>query len=348
MEQKISFGKFIMKKRKEKNMTQKELAQKLFVTESAVSKWERGLSYPDISLITSICEALDITERELLTSSEDVAQRNRDRLAWKYQRMTRRYHMIMISCYAGALAVCLIANMAVAHRLDWFFIVLAGVLVAFSVTSLPGLLKTHKGEGTLGAFYGSLLFLLAVCNGFTHAHWFGIAALSISFGLFAFFAPPLMKVLPWPAYMASKKALIWLGGMTGFTFALTCAGNRIAAYPLSYGSQIAPLLAFEFAFVWLLFLWLRYPKLNKWLKAAGSAALCAPWILLQQGMLDTLLEGMPLQIVRWDLRQWGNPDYLNGNIIFLIAMCALAAAVVFLLLGTIRGIARKKGLGSTY
>ncbi|HIZ08440.1 MAG TPA: helix-turn-helix domain-containing protein, partial [Candidatus Eubacterium avistercoris] len=65
MEEKISFGKFIMKKRKEKNMTQKELAQKLFVTESAVSKWERGLSYPDISLITSICEALDITEREL-------------------------------------------------------------------------------------------------------------------------------------------------------------------------------------------------------------------------------------------------------------------------------------------
>lgn len=42
MEEKISFGKFIMKKRKEKNMTQKELAQKLFVTESAVSKWERG------------------------------------------------------------------------------------------------------------------------------------------------------------------------------------------------------------------------------------------------------------------------------------------------------------------
>ena len=99
MEEKISFGKFIMKKRKEKNMTQKELAQKLFVTESAVSKWERGLSYPDISLITSICEALDITERELLTSSEDVTQRNMDRFAIKYQRMTKRYHGILLTCY---------------------------------------------------------------------------------------------------------------------------------------------------------------------------------------------------------------------------------------------------------
>ena len=43
-------GKFIASVRKEKNLTQQELGNKLFVTDKAVSKWERGLSLPDISL----------------------------------------------------------------------------------------------------------------------------------------------------------------------------------------------------------------------------------------------------------------------------------------------------------
>ena len=49
MENKKSFGTFICQRRKELGMTQKEFAQRLFVTDSAVSKWERGLAYPDIT-----------------------------------------------------------------------------------------------------------------------------------------------------------------------------------------------------------------------------------------------------------------------------------------------------------
>ncbi len=45
MEEKTMFGKFIAQKRKENNLTQKDLAQRLYVTESAVSKWERGVSH---------------------------------------------------------------------------------------------------------------------------------------------------------------------------------------------------------------------------------------------------------------------------------------------------------------
>ena len=63
MENKKSFGAYIMKRRKELGMTQKEFAEKLFVTDSAVSKWERGLAYPDITLLQSICAILDITEK---------------------------------------------------------------------------------------------------------------------------------------------------------------------------------------------------------------------------------------------------------------------------------------------
>ena len=54
MESKQSFGAYILKRRKELGMTQKEFAEQLFVTDSAVSKWERGLAYPDITLLQNI------------------------------------------------------------------------------------------------------------------------------------------------------------------------------------------------------------------------------------------------------------------------------------------------------
>ena len=72
MENKKTFGAYICRRRKELGLTQREFADRLFVTESAVSKWERGMSYPDITLIRDICAILQVSEHELLTASEDV------------------------------------------------------------------------------------------------------------------------------------------------------------------------------------------------------------------------------------------------------------------------------------
>ena len=60
------FGSFLFQLRKEHGMTQKELAERLFVSDKAVSKWERGLSLPDIALLRPIAEILDVTVTELL------------------------------------------------------------------------------------------------------------------------------------------------------------------------------------------------------------------------------------------------------------------------------------------
>lgn len=59
-------GLFIKKLRKEKNLTQKELADKLNITDRAISKWERGLGCPDISLLEQLAIALDVTILEIL------------------------------------------------------------------------------------------------------------------------------------------------------------------------------------------------------------------------------------------------------------------------------------------
>ena len=59
-------GDFISKKRKEKNLTQKELALKIGVTDKAVSKWERGLGCPDVSILEMLASVLNVTILEIL------------------------------------------------------------------------------------------------------------------------------------------------------------------------------------------------------------------------------------------------------------------------------------------
>ncbi len=66
----IKIGKFIAQKRKEKNLTQSELAEKLNVTDRSVSNWENGKCMPDISLFNPLCSVLDITINEFLSGEE--------------------------------------------------------------------------------------------------------------------------------------------------------------------------------------------------------------------------------------------------------------------------------------
>lgn len=60
-------GKFIAQLRKSKGMTQEVLAEKIGVTDKAVSKWERGLGIPDVSILPSLADTLDVTMEEILS-----------------------------------------------------------------------------------------------------------------------------------------------------------------------------------------------------------------------------------------------------------------------------------------
>ena len=72
-------GKFIAKLRKEKNMTQEQLAEKMGVSINAVSKWERGLSFPDVSLYKKICKELDINIEELINGEKDKSEEAKEK-----------------------------------------------------------------------------------------------------------------------------------------------------------------------------------------------------------------------------------------------------------------------------
>ena len=68
------FGDFIKELRKEKQLTQKELGEKLNITDKAISKWERGLSFPDIAVLKDLAEFFEIDISELLNGERGKKQ----------------------------------------------------------------------------------------------------------------------------------------------------------------------------------------------------------------------------------------------------------------------------------
>lgn len=71
-------GEFIKQKRKEKKLTQKELAEKISITDRAISKWERGICCPDISLLKELSSILEVSVNELL-SGEDIEKLEKEK-----------------------------------------------------------------------------------------------------------------------------------------------------------------------------------------------------------------------------------------------------------------------------
>lgn len=70
-------GEFIAKKRKEKQITQAELAKRLNVTDKAVSRWERGIGFPDMNTLEPLADALGVTLTELMRCSKE-SEKNLD------------------------------------------------------------------------------------------------------------------------------------------------------------------------------------------------------------------------------------------------------------------------------
>ncbi|MCL2446567.1 MAG: helix-turn-helix domain-containing protein [Oscillospiraceae bacterium] len=72
MTNKNNFAAFIKEKRNALSLTQEQLADQLGVLPTTVSKWERGVTYPDITIISAICKVLNISEHELMTASDEA------------------------------------------------------------------------------------------------------------------------------------------------------------------------------------------------------------------------------------------------------------------------------------
>ena len=174
-EQETNIGKFIAQLRKEKKMTQKELANQLHITDKAVSKWERGLSCPDISLLNPIADILGITTSELLngqkneqTSNEQLSndiKKNVDK-ALIYAEKSAQKKMISLQNIVTlsfslvlllSIIICAICDIAISGAFTWSLYPISSIIFAWFLF-IPVIQYKEKGiRGSLIIF--SLLII---------------------------------------------------------------------------------------------------------------------------------------------------------------------------------------------
>ena len=144
MQDKKSFGKYIAEKRKEAKLTQEELASILYVIPTTISKWERGVTYPDITVISKLCNVLNISEHEFFMACDDEALNEEKREIKKYRTIKKWLMYSLNISYLISLVVCFICNLIIDHKLSWFLIVLIAIMISFIITTLPLYLKKNK------------------------------------------------------------------------------------------------------------------------------------------------------------------------------------------------------------
>lgn len=346
LQDKRTFGRFISQKRKEAGLTQHELAARLYLTDTAVSKWERGVTYPDITLISAICEVLHITEHELITASEDVQQIELEKQAEKFRRMVRIYSGILFALYGISLLVCFICNLAVQHTLSWFFIVLTAEAVAFSLTMVPVLVKKNRGLWTLGSFYLSLNLLLLVCRLYVGGDWFLITFLSVLLGFTVVFLPFVLRGIRLPQALASHKTLLCFAVDTVLLFLLEAAVCLLTGYGYALLPTAFPITLYCILLPWLYMAVIRYLRINAFFKTAICAVSTGGYLFLMDSVLHTFIDGAPFALPRVNFHDWASPAFANtqnANILFLIMAVCVGLGLLFAIGGVVWSLIRHNG-----
>ena len=154
----INIGRFIAVRRKRANLTQLQLADRLGITDKAVSKWERGITMPDTSIMLELCDILGISVNELLSGEEinmeNSSQKNEQLLIDMAKELEKKNKTIWSSMWAIMIVsmTALIAGIFIAAFLIpegvWQLVTILCVCVLFLIPCFYAL----KLEVSVGAY----------------------------------------------------------------------------------------------------------------------------------------------------------------------------------------------------
>lgn len=327
MTDKKSFGSFVKSKRIEKNYSQKDLAEMLFVTEGAISKWERGISYPDITLISDICRVLDVSEHELITASTDTDTRNMKREARQFRIIRSTWFWIPTISYAVALLVCFICNLAVNHTLSWFFIVLAALFCAYSfIPTYTLFFKSKKLLIFTVTSFSSICLLLFTCAVYTGGlYWFPVACIGTLMGY----------VLVFGTILLSKTRLSRFKFVLAFTTVLVLTILLLLCVysfkPFMLGSAI---LTTIYAYIPVIFCaGICMLAFDGFLKA-GICTVVASCAYYCTGHVTNALFGLNENHYEVDFHNWAR--CVTGNVHFIVITTMLFVSAILFAIGFVR------------
>ncbi len=341
--EKKKFGQFIKESRIRKGLTQKELADLLFIDVTAVSKWERGVSYPDITLISGICKNLDISEKELIESSNDSEYHKMKSEAKKWRAFSMSWSLFFYISYAIALIPCFICDLVINKGLTWFWIVLSALLLAFTFTNLPKHIKKHRLILIPASMFTALCLLLGVCCIYTKGDWFLTAVLGTLIGYVAIFYPIVFYKtklgLSKEKFSRFKKwfLLTYAFGMTILTLLLLVIINWSRPFNLFNGVMIT-LYSYTILAVFGL---IELIKINAFSKIGLGFLSMLPYLFGLEMVLDVLLGGNDGgSYYDIDFSHWST--HINANVTFIVKLSLLGLAILFLTIGVIRSKTNKK------
>lgn len=348
-----TFGSFLAEHRKANNLTQHALAQQLFVSESAVSKWEKDVARPDISLLPKLAQLLGVTEHELITASIDNTARMEKAQAKRWRALTLTWRLFFTIAYAVALFVCFICNLAVNKRLDWFWIVATALLLAATFTNTPRYLKKYRLLLIPLSQYLALCLLLLTCGLFTgDVSWFFVAALGVLLGLTVIFVP--IYIAKYKVFSKVRKYGDFVAVAIDFVILnillIVCdwfsVGNGYTDRHWYFRIAL-PIVCSCFAILCLL-LSVRFLKINRFMKTGIIFSLLEiifyvvpRFIKLKDPTLQReLIEDTNPFLA--DFSVWTSQNgMIDKNIHYIIFLTILALAIVFFAVGIIRHAIKK-------
>ena len=190
-------GTFISTLRKQKSLTQKQLAEQLGITDKAISKWERGLGYPDIETVLPLAKALGVTANEILmgekvetekvnikqvnTIVNEVVKYSKSMSKLKTKDFAKKLTIALSSIFMLTILICGICDIAINDKLSWSYYVIGGLVVAW-FTLMPLInLKRNKWLVTLiGLAITSIPYLYLIESLITVKGWVSALALPLA------------------------------------------------------------------------------------------------------------------------------------------------------------------------
>ncbi len=140
----MKIGKFIAEERKVKKYTQRELADKLGISDKTISKWERGNGFPEVSLLLPLCDELEITVNELLSGErlqevdyKKKAEENMVNLVKEAQESKKK--IVMSALVACLVIIAAVPLFVVAGAFDmeiWLRIILMGMGIVIIIIGI--------------------------------------------------------------------------------------------------------------------------------------------------------------------------------------------------------------------
>lgn len=294
-------------------------------------------------------ECRGIAEKLKNTAYDEKLQLERENVIGAHAKKVKRKTFMVGSYIAGILmipvVVCLICNIAIGHSLDWFFIVLASLLVVASLTVVPLVAEEKRGLYTLGAFTVSLLLLLLICNIYSGGRWFLVAATAVLLGLSVVFMPFVVYQIKLPAPLSRQKGLLVMAVDTFFLYGVIIISNfysKAGAFYLFRGLLICSVCLL---LPWGMFAVIRYLKTNGLIKAGICTIITGVFCAFINDIIALILEGrLRICILNADLSRWtmgmtgtGETNTIDANVWLLTLIFSLTIGIGLIAAGVKKG-----------